>query len=527
MLYHSLSTATASSRRFLIVALAMLSAILPASAEERSGQPIWQLSFSTTPLPGEGAGGLETISGRAALQIERKDPQGSSLRTFSVPVEPLRGKWIYLKADVKADAVSPKPKDWNGIKVMLKLETPRGEEWPQIPLPAGTFDWTEFSTRIFVPQDATAAILHLGLELVSGTAWFDNLRITPAREHVAPPAAPADQRIFKGHNLPALRGAMAHPEMSREDLRVFAEEWGGNLIRWQLLYLPAKGAEQDLAAYDLWLDRALAKLDQVIAWAREFGVRVVVDLHSPPGGPAGVGGVASSTGAFWKNPAAQQHFVDVWRKIATRYQGEDGVIWGFDLLNEPDDRAVTPECDDWQTLATKAARAIREIDPTRTLIVEPNTWGSAEGFEGFHPIPLSNVVYSFHMYSPFTYTHQGVDHPVDPLPYPGQIDGKRWDRQALENNLAPAIAFAKKYRVHLYVGEFSALRWAPGADKYLADLTAIFESHGWDWSYHAYREWHGWNLELGEDRNDRKTKAEPNSRKDAILHWMKQNQPAK
>jgi len=240
-----------------------------------------------------------------------------------------------------------------------------------------------------------------------------------------------------------------------------------------------------------------------------------------------VGGVASSTGAFWKNPAAQQHFVDVWRKIATRYQGEDGVIWGFDLLNEPDDRAVTPECDDWQTLATKAARAIREIDPTRTLIVEPNTWGSAEGFEGFHPIPLSNVVYSFHMYSPFTYTHQGVDHPVDPLPYPGQIDGKRWDRQALQNNLAPTIAFAQKYRVHLYVGEFSALRWAPGADKYLADLTAIFESHGWDWSYHAYREWHGWNLELGEDRNDQKTKAEPNSRRDAILHWMKQNQPAK
>jgi endoglucanase len=500
----------------------------PTQADERSQRPLWQQSFSSSsPLPGEGAGDLDESTGRAALRITRDNADGSSLRTLQVPVESLRGKWIYLKADLRADAVSAKPKDWNGIKVMLKLETPRGEEWPQISLSAGTFDWTPFSTRIFVPPDAKAAILHLGLEQVSGTAWFDNLRITAAREHVAPPAAAPDQPIFKGHSLPALRGAMAHPEMSREDLRVFAQDWGGNLLRWQLLHLPEKGADTDLAAYDRWLDRALVKLDDVIAWSREYGVKVVVDLHSPPGGHVSPSGVATSTGAFWTNPAAQQHFVEVWKKIAARYKKESGVIWGFDLLNEPDDRTVTPECDDWQTLAEKAARAIREIDPTRTLIVEPNTWGSAEGFEGFHPIPLPNVVYSFHMYSPFSYTHQGVDHPVEPLAYPGTFDGTWWDKAALEKNLAPAIAFAEKYHVHLYVGEFSALRWAPGADKYLADLTAIFESHGWDWSYHAYREWHGWNLELNEDRNDQTKKQEANPRREAILHWMKKNQPAK
>jgi hypothetical protein len=65
-----------------------------------------------------------------------------------------------------------------------------------------------------------------------------------------------------------------------------------------------------------------------------------------------------------------------------------------------------------------------------------------------------------------------------------------------------AIAFAKKYRVHLYVGEFSTIRWAPGAEDYLRDAIEIFEKHGWDWSYHAYREWHGWNLELGTNRDD-------------------------
>lgn len=493
-------------------------------AGKSHAEPAWALSFSDTgTLPSEGQGSLDTRSDRSSLRISRQEVEGSSLRTFPVPIESLRGKWIFLEAGIKANAVGEKPKDWNGIKVMLKLETPQGDEWPQITLPVGTFDWTNFSTRIYIPEEAASAVLHLGLEHVSGTAWFENLRITVAQERLAPPAAPANQPIFKGHGLPRLRGAMAHPEMTREDLHVFAKEWGGNLIRWQLLYIPIKGEEQNLAAYDLWLDKALAKLDQVIAWSRPLGVKIVVDLHSPPSGEISGGGFAAATGAFLKSPAAQQHFLEVWRKIAIRYKGESTVIWGFDLLNEPDDRAVIAPCDDWQTLAEKTARAVREIDPARTLIVEPNTWGSPEGFAGFHPIPFSNVVYSFHMYAPFSYTHQGVNHPANPVAYPGEIDGKRWNKETLRQTLAPAIAFAAKYRVHLYVGEFSVLRWAPGADEYLSDLTEIFESQGWDWSYHSYREWHGWNLELGEDRDDQATKPSSSARREAILRWMKEN----
>jgi len=42
----------------------------------------------------------------------------------------------------------------------------------------------------------------------------------------------------------------------------------------------------------------------------------------------------------------------------------------------------------------------------------------------------------------------------------------------------------------MYIGEFSAIRWAPdgSAYRYLKDLIDVFEAHGWDWSYHAFRE---------------------------------------
>lgn len=505
-------------RATLVPALALFCVGLSPASELKTARPgdvLWANPLDTEAdlNASAGRGALESGAGRSALRITQATRATSALRTFSVPAEVLGGKWVYLSADVKGEDLGPKPENWNGIKVMLKIETPAGDQWPQLALPTGTFDWRTVSTRILVPTDARTLTLHLGLELVAGTAWFDNVRITLARETRDVPPAPADQPIFKGHSLPALRGAMAHPEMKREDLRVFAEEWGGNLIRWQLLYAPKKGTEKEYEAYDRWLEKALVKLDDVLRWSKEFGVKVVVDLHSPPGGHVRVdGAIAVAAGDFWSTPASQEHFLKVWRRIAERYKDEEDVIWGFDLLNEPDDRTVTEAGDDWQTLAGRAARVIREVDARRTLIVEPAMWGSAEGFIGFEPLDAPNVVYSFHMYSPFHYTHQGVDHPAPALAYPGEVDGRRWDKAALETSMEAAIAFAKRYRVQMYVGEFSAIRWAPGADAYLRDVIGIFEKYGWDWSYHAYREWHGWNLELGEARDDMTATKEPGAR---------------
>ncbi|MEY3896185.1 MAG: hypothetical protein RLZZ214_1705 [Verrucomicrobiota bacterium] len=520
------------NRGWLVAAVAILPlGISPARGEPLSqpGDVLWANPLETEAdfTAGEGKGTLEKLDGRAALRINQTDGTTSALWMMEVPVEAVRGKWVYLSADMKGAGLSAKPLDWNGVKVMLKVENPAGTQWPQVATPAAAFDWKRLSTRILIPADATRLTLHLGMELVTGTAWFDNVSVTLAREVRDAPAAPADQPVFKGHALPALRGAMAHPQMKREDLRVFAEEWGGNLIRWQLLHLPKPGTEQDYAAYDRWLDKELGKLDEVLRWAKELGVLVVVDLHSPPGGRISGGNVATATGDFWATAAAQEHFVEVWQRIAARYKGEAASVWGFDLLNEPDDRTVTASGSDWQTLAARAAKAVRGIDPGRTLIIEPAMGGSAEGFTGFAPVDLPNIVYSFHMYTPFTYTHQGVDAPAAPIGYPGQIDGQFWDRAALEASMAPAIAFARKYRVHLYVGEFSTIRWSPGADIYLKDALAVFESHGWDWSYHAFREWHGWNLELGPDRNQLTPEQLPNARLNALLKWTRQNQRAR
>jgi len=56
-----------------------------------------------------------------------------------------------------------------------------------------------------------------------------------------------------------------------------------------------------------------------------------------------------------------------------------------------------------------------------------------------------------------------------------------------------AREFQLEHGVRMFVGEFSAIRWAPGAAKWLEDAISVFEEYGWDWTYHSYAGWNGWN----------------------------------
>lgn len=83
--------------------------------------------------------------------------------------------------------------------------------------------------------------------------------------------------------------------------------------------------------------------------------------------------------------------------------------------------------------------------------------------------------------------------------------------------------FQLKYGARIYVGEFSAVRWAPGADRYLEDCISIFEEYGWDWSYHAFREWSGWSVEHSEDSRVTGRVDGETARKKVLLKYFKRN----
>ena len=489
-----------------------------ALADERV---VFRCDFDEAVAPGSSEGRTVVgYKGSQSLLIELAQP-GSLNRQFAIAADQFDDRFTTLRAKVKAEGVSEPPRPWNGIKVMLVLETADGSrQYPQIQIPAGTFDWRQMAQTIRLPKDVKHASLVVGLEAVSGRAWFDNLEVIVGRPQRK---GRRSETTFKGHDLPRLRGVMYGPRFKESDIQDLALKWNVNLIRWQLNWVPMKQAEEwarDLDAYDRWLDGALAECDIALAACEKHRIKVLVDLHTPPGGRAN-GGVCR----MFQEKRYQDKLVEVWDKIARRYKGCE-VVYAYDLLNEAVEGTVADGLLNWRDLATKVAQTIRTIDRGKPVVFEPSPWGGPDGFDVLEPLEIDRVIYSFHMYRPHSFTHQGVYDDKRIIEYPGRIDGELWDKERLREEMLPAIEFQQAFNVQVYVGEFSVARWAPGDSGYLylRDAIELFEQYGWDWSYHAFREWDGWSVEHGSDRADRSPAKTPTKRMELLLSWFAKNQ---
>jgi len=464
------------------------------------------------------------VDGSQALRVHAEAGQESAAHMVSIPVdlEPFRGCKLLLECMAKAEDVSKPPQPYLGAKFMLHyLSETNGPFWQNQNDVYGTFDWKKLSFVASIAPDATGGQISLGLQESSGTVTFDNIRVSvyktapPARPQ--PPANPGP--VFKGHNLPRLRGVMSPNAPTDEDLRVLGQEWNANVIRRQITRNWGKpGTDRDLAEYDQWLDGKLAELDRDLEACQRYGLKVVIDMHSPPGGR-----YENSDLAIFNEPVYQDHYVELWEKMARRYKGNPAV-WGYDLVNEPVQNVPSPPgVADYLGTQVRAAKAIRAIDPDTPIFIEASEWDSAQGYRELEPVDIPNVIYQVHMYVPGEFTHQGVFSQVTGIRYPGEIGGVKWDKEQLRKVLAPVREFQLAYNVHIYCGEFSAIRWAPGAADYLRDCIELFEEYGWDWTYHAYREWDGWSVEHGSDPENHEPTAEPTDRKQLLLSWFARN----
>jgi len=119
-------------------------------------------------------------SGNAlCLQADKQD--GSLSVAAALPLEKLRGKKIVVEALVKAEGVSEKPKNYNGIKCMLLVtDAENRKDYPQAPVGTGSFDWQKVSFNYAVHDMVVSLKLQLGLELVKGKVWFDEIVIREA-----------------------------------------------------------------------------------------------------------------------------------------------------------------------------------------------------------------------------------------------------------------------------------------------------------------------------------------------------------
>lgn len=440
---------------------------------------------------------------------------GNYIVKTNVNLSQYRGTQLKFKCHAKAENVT-KPLTTNlGVKFMVHYKSTTGEVWKNKNDIYGTFDWKELSFTTDIPTDVTNVDLSLGLQGSTGKVWFDSISITVQNV----PAVSNNNIKLKA--VTKFRGVMSPIVFKQKDIQGLGKEWGANLIRWQISMSTAqsKTIGTNLAKYDTWLNGKLKELDTVLIACKQYGIKVVIDLHSIPGGRDN-----SGTKIFY-DKQYNDHFIAIWQTIAHRYIGNQ-TVWGFDLMNEPIQNNPPSEDMDYIQTQIRASEAIRNIDKKTPIIFEVDDWDSATRFISLSPIPVSNVIYEVHMYQPGTFTHQGVINNNTNIIYPGFINGNYYDKNTLKGILQPVRDFQLRYHVPIYVGEFSAIRWAPGAAQYLNDCIGIFEEYGWNWTYHAFREWNGWDVEYENGTSKTappKRATQDTDRKKVLLKWFEKN----
>lgn len=277
-------------------------------------------------------------------------------------------------------------------------------------------------------------------------------------------------------------------------------KWNVNVIRinigTKIKTIKNSNATSPLIDYD----DALQKVDTILPLCKKHKIGVILSLADVPDRESAV---------FWKkntNEVYVDYIASVWQALSKKYKNKAMII-GYDILNEP--TYWRGDNSSWfEKIVPQSINAIRLIDSDITLVIEAGPGMQSIGFKYMNIIQDKNLIYSFHHYAPLTYTHQGIKKNLSTkgkLTYPGQLKmfnrslPAHWNKQELKDSMEEAIKFQKKHGVRILVGEFGVLRWAPGREKWIKDSIEIFEQYGWDWCFHSYGGWNGWNPTFGSE----------------------------
>ncbi len=504
----------------LLLTLVILSTVA-VSAAYLGKEPLFTADFTASAVTKQLGKNSSLVTG----------PNGTRALRFSCPkLNTVLVKWsldpskvtglIELECRVRGEKLSSLADvGWLGPKVMLTVESPGAKtQYIEPAREFGTYPWKMVRRFILLPENVSKLELSIGIQKGRGTFEVAELTIRRAEEvtpeiadaffRSQPAAAVQHDEIPRGSfSGTRFRGVMSGNDLSRSAFEEL-KRWNVNLLRYQMRPTGEEGRKiNSPEKYMAWLDQAAEHLEKkILPLAREFGIQVVIDIHFRKR-------IYRGTDNRLPNATSLELLEAAWRKLAARFRGNPA-IYGYDLLNEPTPEDATDN--PWPEMAQKLVNLIREIDPETPIII---AWFEIKPFV----VKGNNLIYSPHFYKPDDYTAQSVRQYRLNWRYPGFIQGIYWDKEQLRNAMREIIEFQKKHGVKIYVGEFSVVSWAPGGAQYLKDCMELFEEYGWDWSYHAFREWAGWSVEHAGSTRKTIRRIGDTDRKQVLLDFLKRN----
>jgi glucan 1,3-beta-glucosidase len=206
-----------------------------------------------------------------------------------------------------------------------------------------------------------------------------------------------------GREAPARLLAHWESFITREDFAWLAEV-GINAVRipvghWifgpPYPYHPKYGANRHP-----FVEGGIEVLDRALDWARELGLRVVLDLHAAPGCQNGFDNGGIQDVCEWHTREEYlAHSVDLLGRLAERYRA-NSCLHAIEVLNEPRWDVPTDLLEAWYLRAYEAIRA--HCAPEHVAVVFHDGFRSHREYLGFmRPPAFRNVVFDVHRYQCF------------------------------------------------------------------------------------------------------------------------------
>jgi endoglucanase len=202
-------------------------------------------------------------------------------------------------------------------------------------------------------------------------------------------------------------------------------------------------------------------LDTVVNWAEKLQINLILDNHTIDGA---------------NNISIEAPVIRVWPQMAKHFKNRSSYLF-YEILNEPNTMTTAS----WTKIQQKAIDSIRKYDTKHTIVVGGSGWNSISEMSNLPVYTDANLVYTFHFYDPFIFTHQGaswsspsmIDLKGVPFPYdaarlpacPASLKGTWIEGNLsssyktdgtiarLQTTLDEAINFGKIHGVKIYCGE--------------------------------------------------------------------------
>lgn len=246
-------------------------------------------------------------------------------------------------------------------------------------------------------------------------------------------------------------------------------------------------------------------LDNFDRWTSAHGLSLTIDYHQ------------YDHSLDIESAESKGEVVALWGKVAEHFAKNPRQDLFYELLNEPELAARRgPTAEEWTELSQAMLSAIRKHDTKRPVLFGDVRWYGIDELASRRPFDDPNIIYVFHFYEPFIFTHQGAPwaglgstHDV-PYPYtPERWSERREDlgfsefnetwqlaqlseyyrtgnKNALRNRLAVVKAWAVKNNVPLICNEFGAYPARARKEdlvRYYTDLIDLFVAMEIPWQH--------------------------------------------